>query len=87
MTTVRFGTDGIRGIAGETLTVEIAAALGVALIAATFVWPLGRAVYDKTHTGLSKVFNVQKPAAPDYGRYYQPEAQPEAAPAPTPQPK
>ena len=32
MTTVRFGTDGIRGIAGETLTVEIAAALGVALM-------------------------------------------------------
>lgn len=32
MTTVRFGTDGIRGIAGETLTVEVAAALGVALI-------------------------------------------------------
>ena len=32
MTTVRFGTDGIRGIAGETLTVEIATALGVALM-------------------------------------------------------
>ena len=32
MTTVRFGTDGIRGIAGETLTVEIASALGVALM-------------------------------------------------------
>jgi len=32
VTTVRFGTDGIRGIAGETLTVEIAAALGVALM-------------------------------------------------------
>ena len=32
MTTVRFGTDGIRGIAGETLTVELAAALGVALM-------------------------------------------------------
>ena len=32
MTTVRFGTDGIRGIAGETLTVEIAAALGAALM-------------------------------------------------------
>ena len=32
MTTVRFGTDGIRGIAGETLTAEIAAALGVALM-------------------------------------------------------
>ena len=32
MTAVRFGTDGIRGIAGETLTVEIAAALGVALM-------------------------------------------------------
>ena len=32
MTTVRFGTDGIRGIAGETLTVEIAAALGIALM-------------------------------------------------------
>ncbi|NQW55971.1 MAG: phosphoglucosamine mutase, partial [Chloroflexi bacterium] len=32
MTTVRFGTDGIRGIAGETLTVEMAAALGVALM-------------------------------------------------------
>lgn len=32
MTAVRFGTDGIRGIAGETLTVELAAALGVALM-------------------------------------------------------
>ena len=32
MTAVRFGTDGIRGIAGETLTVEVAAALGVALM-------------------------------------------------------
>lgn len=32
MTTVRFGTDGIRGIAGETLTVEIASALGAALM-------------------------------------------------------
>ena len=32
MTTVRFGTDGIRGIAGETLTVEISAALGFALM-------------------------------------------------------
>jgi phosphoglucosamine mutase len=32
VTTVRFGTDGIRGIAGETLTVELAAALGVALM-------------------------------------------------------
>ncbi|RLT59043.1 MAG: phosphoglucosamine mutase, partial [Candidatus Aquidulcis sp.] len=32
MTTVRFGTDGIRGIAGETLTVELAAALGFALM-------------------------------------------------------
>jgi len=32
VTAVRFGTDGIRGIAGETLTVEIAAALGVALM-------------------------------------------------------
>ncbi len=32
MTTVRFGTDGIRGIAGDTLTVEMAAALGVALM-------------------------------------------------------
>jgi phosphoglucosamine mutase len=32
VTTVRFGTDGIRGIAGETLTAEIAAALGVALM-------------------------------------------------------
>jgi len=32
VTTVRFGTDGIRGIAGETLTVELAAALGIALM-------------------------------------------------------
>ncbi|MEY3683906.1 MAG: hypothetical protein RIS62_616 [Chloroflexota bacterium] len=32
MTTVRFGTDGIRGIAGESLTVEMAAALGIALM-------------------------------------------------------
>lgn len=32
MTTVRFGTDGIRGIAGKTLTVEIAYALGAALM-------------------------------------------------------
>jgi phosphoglucosamine mutase len=32
VTAVRFGTDGIRGIAGETLTSEIAAALGVALM-------------------------------------------------------
>jgi len=32
VTTVRFGTDGIRGIAGETLTVELAAALGFALM-------------------------------------------------------
>lgn len=32
MTTVRFGTDGIRGIAGETLTVQVASALGVALM-------------------------------------------------------
>ena len=32
MTAVRFGTDGIRGVAGETLTPEIAAALGAALM-------------------------------------------------------
>ena len=32
MTAVRFGTDGIRGIAGETLTPDIAAALGSALM-------------------------------------------------------
>ena len=31
MTPVRFGTDGIRGVAGETITEEIAAALGRAL--------------------------------------------------------
>ncbi|MEY4046109.1 MAG: phosphoglucosamine mutase [Chloroflexota bacterium] len=31
MTPVRFGTDGIRGVAGETITEELAAALGHAL--------------------------------------------------------
>ena len=31
MTSVRFGTDGIRGVAGETITEELAAALGQAL--------------------------------------------------------
>ena len=31
MTSVRFGTDGIRGVAGETITAELASALGVAL--------------------------------------------------------